>query len=152
MIACGQRDRTLSRGVRLLAADALGRWADDERGEPRSRTRRVTLKVYDYKRDGALLSFEVRNVVIGRRGAWRIARGIPGARMITTPPVPVVGWFGRDDFCRFTIDSTEIVIEEPWGDNSRYLIRASPPRPVPELLIVREAFLRAKPWRYALPF
>lgn len=110
------------------------------------------MKVYDHRSDGALISFEVNNLVIGRRGAWRIARTIPGARMITRPPVPVFGWFGPDAFCRFRIDSTEFVIEEPYGDNSRYLICANPPSPVPELSTVREAFLRAKPWRYALPF
>jgi hypothetical protein len=65
------------------------------------------LKVYDYQTDGALTSVEVSNCVIGRRGAWRIARTIPGARTITRPPVPVFGWFGRDDFCRFSIDSSE---------------------------------------------
>ena len=90
--------------------------------------------------------------MLGRRGALRVVNTIPGVS-VTKAPRRVFPWFGDDDFCVFRVNDVELVVEEPYGDNSRYLIYANPPRPVPELEVVREVFLRVNPWRHLLlPF
>jgi hypothetical protein len=53
-----------------------------------------------------------------------------------------------NEFCRFRVGDIEFAIEEPFGDNSRYLVYAKPPRAVTELASVRESFLRASPWKF----
>jgi len=68
--------------------------------------------------------------------------------MTTKIPVFILGRFGEGEFCRFRVGDIEFAIEEPFGDNSRYLVHAKPPRAVPELASVRETFLRASPWKF----
>lgn len=106
------------------------------------------MKVYEHRWDDELVSFEISNTLIGRRGAWRIASTVPGVTMITRRPILVLGWLGMDEFCRFKVGDVEFGIEEPYGDNSRYLISALPARHVPEIETVVQAFHRANPWNF----
>ena len=101
------------------------------------------MKVYDITDDeGRIFAFEVDNTPLGRQGAWRVVRAIAGARVIRRPRR---FWlFDPDEFCEFELDGVRFVVEEPWGDNSRYWIGPTPPRWVPQTAIVRDAFGQAR--------
>jgi hypothetical protein len=75
---------------------------------------------------GTLTGFEVRNVLLTRRRACRIAG---------------FGW-GDDEFCAFAVDGVPFLIIEPFGDNDRYWIVAEEPDPSARPLIerVRQVF------------
>ena len=97
------------------------------------------MRIYDLKsEDGRLHSFEVDNVLLGRRRACRIAESIPGAILIRRSRL----FRDTDDFCEFTLDSHTFIIEEPFGDNSRYWIGSKNKDDSAPLDKVRAAFER----------
>lgn len=63
---------------------------------------------------GQLLGFEISSL-LGRRFARRIAASVPGARVTASN-------LRSDVFCEFEVAGETFVIEEPFGDNSRYWI------------------------------
>jgi len=64
--------------------------------------------------EGRLFAFEISSL-LGRRFACRIAASVPGVR--------VVAFNLRSDvFCEFEVAGETFIIEEPFGDNSRYWI------------------------------
>ena len=71
----------------------------------------------------------------------RIASNIPGAKILKKPKV--LSWFKEDVFCEFELNNKQFTIEEPFGDNSRYLIGTNPPGNCEELEIIEEAFRNA---------
>lgn len=94
--------------------------------------------VYEQRnRIGQLRSFEIENALIGRRGVVRVLRRIPEVT-ITRVPKRILSWFREDDFCTFEIGGTQFLVEEPFGDNSRYWIGGE--RQNDALEIVAKAF------------
>lgn len=89
-----------------------------------------------------LHAFEINNTFTSRRAVTRIVENIPNVTILKKPKF--LSWFRDDDvFCVFILNNTEFTIEEPFGDNSRYLIVANPPRHCPELSTVEVAFSNA---------
>jgi hypothetical protein len=96
--------------------------------------------VYDIKdADGRVFAFEVDNLTLGRRGACRVLARIPGCRLVRGPKF--LSWFRESEFCQYEIEGVTFVVEEPFGDNSRYWIGPSPPRWVSQIAAVRQAFI-----------
>jgi hypothetical protein len=80
----------------------------------------------------------------GRHGACRIARRIPGARVVRSQRRFASS--NRDGFCEFELDGVTFIIEEPFGDNSRYWIGPNPAHYMAQTAVVRDIFARAGPW------
>lgn len=91
-----------------------------------------------YDDDDRLLSFEIGNSVIGRRGVCQVIEAIPGAALLRKPRF--LSWFREAEFCEFTIGGERYIAEEPFGDNSRYWIGPVPPRWLPQTERVHDAF------------
>jgi hypothetical protein len=91
----------------------------------------LKMKIYDHHNDaGALVSFEIRN--IGRSRACRfIEQAFPQATVRREQ---------SEDFCVFDLNGRMFNINEPWGDNSRYLVHEEPPQPSSELQMLRSSF------------
>jgi hypothetical protein len=100
------------------------------------------MEIYDLRdAEGRAFAFEVENANLGRHGACRVADKIPGARVVRRQRR--FAWSNRDDFCEFELDGITFVIEEPFGDNSRYWVGPKPPHYVPQIAVVRDVFARA---------
>jgi hypothetical protein len=87
------------------------------------------VKVYEHHKSGQLVSFEIRNV--GRSLACRIVQNLY--------PSALVKRQRADEFATFTLNGKTFVLEEPFGDNSRYLIYQQPPQPSSELESLKAA-------------
>ena len=86
-----------------------------------------------------LHAFEISNAFKSRSAVTRIIETIPN--VIVTKKPKFFSWLRNDDiFCMFKLNNKEFTIEEPFGDNSRYLVGCNPPGYCPELAIVEEAF------------
>lgn len=90
------------------------------------------MRIFEHRKSGELISFEVRNV--GRARARRIVQEL-------FPGVAVREQRG-DEFASFELNDKRFVLEEPFGDNSRYLIYQQPPQPSTELEAIRTALER----------
>jgi len=93
-------------------------------------------------------AFEIDNGRIGRRGACRVVRSIPGAMLLKEPVL--LSWFREDVFCKFQVGNQLFEIEEPFGDNSRYWVGPAGVGTngkllewTPEIELVRRAFEQA---------
>lgn len=96
------------------------------------------MRVFEHRsEDGRLRGFEVENFWLTRRGVARIVQSIPGVRLIHATS----SWWGRDDFCEFELNAVRFLVEEPFGDNSRYWIGPLEPGHEAELGVVRDRFL-----------
>jgi hypothetical protein len=93
---------------------------------------------------GRVFAFEVSNTIIGRRGACAIVNQIRGSKILRGPRF--FSWFREDQFCAFEVNGQRFVIEEPFGDNSRYWIGPEPPLWCEQVDAVRQAFLEANPF------
>jgi hypothetical protein len=93
---------------------------------------------------GRLVAFEVDSC-LGRRGALKVVRTIPGVRIIKGPR-DFLAWWDDDTFLEFEIQDVTFVGWEAFGDSSEYWIGPEPVRPVPQIHIVREAFVHAPRW------
>ena len=89
-------------------------------------------------RDGCLFAFEVSSW-IGRYGTLQVARTIPGVRITRER-------WGDDTFLEFDVEGVSFVAWEAYGDSSGYWIGPEPARPVPQIEIVREAFVHTPRW------
>jgi hypothetical protein len=89
---------------------------------------------------GDVKAFEVPNWKLSRRRAANIVDRVPGVGMELRPKWPFP--FGRTAvFCRFSLNGRVFEIEEPFGDNSRYLVcEADGARGSPELDQLMEAY------------
>jgi hypothetical protein len=91
--------------------------------------------------EGKLHAFEVRNMLLSRRGVVKVVSRIPGVSIIRKPKF--FSWRREDVFCKFMVDGKLFVVEEPYGDNSRFLVGGEPPGWCPELEIVERVFSEA---------
>jgi hypothetical protein len=105
------------------------------------------MTVYDLKdADGRVFAFEVDNITLGRDGLCRVVSTIPGATL-RRRPVRFLSWFRESTFCEFELDGLLFSADEGlWGDDSRYWVGPEPPRWVPQLEAVRQAFLDHEPF------
>jgi len=86
-----------------------------------------------------LHAFEISNTFTSRNAVTKIIEKIPNATITKRPKF--LSWFRDGDvFCIFNINNKVFTIEEPFGDNSRYLIGANPPDHCSEIAIIEEAF------------
>jgi len=95
-----------------------------------------TYPLYDSQQ--RLVAFEVPNWRIGRRGVCSVVQRIVGATLTRRPRF--LSWLREDVFCEFEVDGATYVVEEPWGDSSRYWIGPEPPRWLPQTEHVHRAF------------
>ena len=102
------------------------------------------MKTWDvHDADGRIVAFEVPSS-IGRSGAQRVARRIPGAKFLAVDSSRPEG-----TFCEFEVEGVRFLFWEPFGDNSRFWIGSDPVRPTPELATVRSMFA-ATSWLAAI--
>ena len=95
-----------------------------------------------HDKQNQLHAFEIKIPFRGRFGVSRIASKVPNVKLLKTPKF--LSWFRDDDiFCEFAINDKKFTIEEPFGDNSRYLIGANPPGHCEELEIIEMTFKNA---------
>jgi hypothetical protein len=100
------------------------------------------MRVHDLvDREGRVFAFEVSNAVIGRGGACTIASEVHGSTLVRGPRF--WSWLREEEFCEFDVNGQRFVIEEPFGDNSRYWIGPEPPVWCGEVDAVRRAFASA---------
>ena len=87
--------------------------------------------------DGSLHGFEVTSAWITFGPLFRILRSVPGVTHVRR------NWF-RDDRVLFNFRGVAAVVNEPWGDNSRYWIGPADPEAFPQIDIspLHEAFRR----------
>ena len=98
------------------------------------------MTVFDIKdAEGRVFAFEITNSFRRRRGLCNLVARIPGCRLVKRPCL--LSWFREAEFCEFDIDGIRFVVEEPFGDNSRWWIGPRPPRWVPQIATVRQAFI-----------
>ena len=106
------------------------------------------MTVYDIKdAEGRVFAFEVENSALRRRGVCRVLARIPGCRLVRRPGF--LSWLWEDEFCQFEIEGIAFVVEELFGDNSRYWIGPRSPRWIPQIAVVRQAFVdkpAISPW------
>ena len=89
------------------------------------------MTTHEYRdRDGRVISFEIRN--IGRSRATRVIE--------STFPCAIVKRYHSDAFAEIDLNGKCFLLNEPWGDNSRYIIHQEPPGPSTELEELRHAF------------
>jgi hypothetical protein len=97
------------------------------------------MKVYDlHDKAGRAFAFEIPNVLLGRKGACRVVRKIPGVRVLKSPKP--FSWSRQEVFCEFEVSGQRFQIWEPFGDNSRYWIGPEPPEYTEVIGVVRHAF------------
>jgi hypothetical protein len=92
--------------------------------------------------EGKLHAFEIENLLVGRLGATNIVKLIPSVRLIKKPK-KFLSWWREDIFCEFELNGVHFIIEEPFGDNSRYWIGGKNPGWCSELEIIEQAFKSA---------
>lgn len=91
------------------------------------------MRTYELRnQQGELHAFEISSL-IGRRSACRIAASMPGASILRRA-------LREDEFCEFEIGGDRCLIEEPFGDNSRYWIGPAPGRSGKTIADVRNHF------------
>jgi hypothetical protein len=94
------------------------------------------MKTYPiWRPDGSLHAFEITSSWIVYRPLLNIIRSVPGVTDVRR------NWF-KDDHIRFKFHGQPAVVNEPWGDNSRYWIRLEDPDASQEIDIrpLHEAF------------
>ena len=102
------------------------------------------MKTYPLQNDQHQLhAFEISIPFRGRLGVYRIIEMIPNVKLLRKPKF-LSGFRGEDVFCEFEINNKQFAIEEPFGDNSRYLIGSNPPGYCPESEFIEQAFKDAQ--------
>ena len=74
-----------------------------------------------HSKNGELCAFEIPNTLVGRHAIARFLGQIPEVHVTKWPKR--FSW-NDDDFVHFEFRGRNYIVEEPWGDNSRYLISA----------------------------
>ena len=96
------------------------------------------MKVIEYRNEsGELVYFEVSSLWT-RSLAFKAIRTIPGVEIVK--PLRHFTQENQDVFCVFKLQNTILEIEEPWGDSSRFEVRANPPLPNSDLEVVKKHF------------
>ena len=102
------------------------------------------MKTYpEFREDGSLHSFEVTSMWFTLRPIFGILRSVPGITEVKR------NWF-KDDRVTFKFHGEDGVVNEPWGDNSRYWVGLNSANESCELSIepIEAAFsaYRRTPW------
>ena len=96
------------------------------------------MKTYPISRpDGSLCGFEITSCWLIFQPLYRLLRSVPGVTDVRR------NWF-NDDRVTFKFHGKEAVVNEPWGDSSRYWVGLKDPNASPELDLapIHEAFKR----------
>jgi hypothetical protein len=96
------------------------------------------MKTYPLLRpDGTLRGFEVTSGWLTFRPLFKILRSVPGVTDVRR------NWFNEDRIT-FKFHGRAAVVNEPWGDNSRYWIGLTDPAAANEIDVapIHEAFSR----------
>lgn len=93
--------------------------------------------------DGAPVAFEVSNLLLARSQACRLVESIPGVEIIRRSRL----FRDTDDFCEFRIGDDIFVIEEQFGDNSRYWVGPKNAEMSSSTNLVRSKFESHASWR-----
>jgi hypothetical protein len=105
------------------------------------------MKVHDLVDSaGRLCAFEVDNHFLTRRHASRIAATVAGVVVVKTSRL----FRDSDDFCHFKIGEATYVIEEPFGDNSRYWVGPIEFERRDDLAAIRATFEAHQAWKSPL--
>jgi hypothetical protein len=109
------------------------------------------MKIYDGRDEkGALVYFEVPNHFLSRIAACKLVAAIPGANVtFRQRPFTV---FGEEIFCKFELGGKSFELWEPFGDNSRFHVAATPLTACTELETLRKAFEAHRPVIGVLPW
>jgi len=94
------------------------------------------METYPIRReDGSLRGFEITSTWLTFGPLLRLLRGVPGVTDVRRR------WF-NDDRVTFRFLGEKAVVNEPWGDNSRYWVGLAEPDASPEIDIapVHDAF------------
>jgi hypothetical protein len=88
-----------------------------------------------WKEDGSLLGFEITSTWLTMRALLRLLRSVSGVTDVRRQ------WF-NDDRVIFKFCGKNAVVNEPWGDNSRYRIGLEEPHASPgaDIRPIHEAF------------
>lgn len=99
------------------------------------------MEIYDYLNDeGRITSFEINSI-----GRSRVLRFIEKAF-----PSAVVKRQRSEDFGEIDLNGRKFIVNEPWGDNSRYMIHQQPLEPSAELDALRSALEKYRPsWLFS---
>ena len=92
--------------------------------------------------EGVPHAFEVSNLLLSRARACKIAESIPGATVMRRSRL----FRDKDDFCEFRIYGETFIIEELFGDNSRYWVGPNQAGRSASLALVRARFEEHKSW------
>lgn len=96
------------------------------------------MKTYPLVRpDGSLRGFEITCIWLTFRPLFKLLRSVPGVTDVRR------NWF-KDDRVTFKFHGKAAVVNEPWGDNSRYWVGLEDPDASPDLDIapIHEVFSR----------
>jgi len=105
------------------------------------RTSPSSMRVYDLiDRQGRPFVTEVVRS-IGRNAICHVIQQIPISTILRGPRF--LSWFQEEQFCEFDVSGQRFVVEEPFGDNSRYWIGTDPPGWCAQIDDVRDVFLNA---------
>ncbi|NVK55289.1 MAG: hypothetical protein HWE26_06715 [Alteromonadaceae bacterium] len=86
------------------------------------------MKVFDlHDQNGKFYAFEVNNGLFGRRAACKVARSIPGVKIIKK--LSLFSLFGEEVFFKFELNGVRFNIWEPFNDSSRFWIGPESAKP-----------------------
>ena len=82
------------------------------------------MRTYPFDRDGTITAFEIENTLISRRRIARLLATVPGVT-----DVKLGGEFGSANDIRvsFKYLGDDYEVEEPYGDNARYIVGPKDP-------------------------
>ena len=82
------------------------------------------MRTYPFNKDGTTTAFEIEHGLISRRRIARLLATVPGVT-----DVKLGGHFGSADDVRvyFKYLGSEYEVEEPFGDNTRYIVGPKDP-------------------------
>jgi hypothetical protein len=93
--------------------------------------------------DGTPYAFDISNLLLTRNQACKLVSAIPGTAVIRRSRL----FRDTDDFCEFKIGVDVFILEEPFGDSSRYWVGPKDGEPSHSLDLVRSAFEAHDSWR-----
>jgi hypothetical protein len=101
------------------------------------------MRTFDIRNEsGELIGFEIENLFVGRSRVVKSIASISGSEILVRPRL-----FRRADiFCEFKLEEEYFIVEEPFGDNSRYLIAHKDGLETEQLKLVKNVFEKLRPW------
>jgi hypothetical protein len=104
----------------------------------------LKMRIYELLNEqGKPRAFEVSNLFLTRNRACQIAASVTGAKVSKRSRV----FRDSDDFCEFNIGDETFIIEEPYGDNSRFWIGPKTQSASHALPAIRAKFENHNQWK-----